>query len=192
MVVSHDRRVADLDTVFNEAQGNPFNRLFTTAVPLTINGLTGTSDGSGLPNLKVPAQNSFVVRNFFADMKRHDLGANFHERNYEGTFTEKFMTEPLWGVGTTAPYGHDGRSGSLEDVILRHGGEAQTQRDAFAGLARASKNMLLSFLGSLILFAPDDTASTLQPANPAAVHYPQSGHGSIFLTAIFNDPTDVE
>ena len=36
-----------------------------------------------------------------------------------------FMTEPLWGVGTTAPYGHDGRSGTLEDVILRHGGEAQ-------------------------------------------------------------------
>jgi len=133
-----------------------------------------------------------VVRNFFADLKRHDLGPNFHERNYEGTFTERFMTEPLWGVGTTAPYGHDGRSPSLEDVILRHGGEATVQRDAFAGLSRASKNMVLSFLGSLVLFPPDDTASNLQPINPAAPRFPQNGHGAIALTVIFNDPTDVE
>jgi CxxC motif-containing protein (DUF1111 family) len=34
------------------------------------------------------------------------------------------MTEPLWGVGSTAPYGHDGRSINLREVILRHGGEA--------------------------------------------------------------------
>ena len=46
------------------------------------------------------------------------------------------MTTPLWGVGTTAPYGHDGRSINLAEVILRHGGEAQAARDAFAALAR--------------------------------------------------------
>lgn len=192
MVITQDRRVADLETVFDAVQGNPFNRLFATATPLTINGLTGIEDGSGLPNLKLPAQRSFVVRNFFADMKRHDLGSNFHERNYEGTFTERFMTEPLWGVGTSAPYGHDGRSPSIEDAILRHGGEAQTQRDAFNGLSRASKNMVLSFLGSLVLFPPDDTASTLQPINPAAPRFPQNGHGAIALTPIFNDPADLE
>ncbi len=39
--------------------------------------------------------------------------------------TRKFMTAPLWGIGTKAPYGHDGRSITLEDVILRHGGEAE-------------------------------------------------------------------
>jgi CxxC motif-containing protein (DUF1111 family) len=32
------------------------------------------------------------------------------------------MTEPLWGVGSTSPYGHDGRSTTLQEVILRHGG----------------------------------------------------------------------
>ena len=37
-----------------------------------------------------------MVRNFFADMKRHDLGPKFHERNYDGTLTTQFMTEPLW------------------------------------------------------------------------------------------------
>ena len=44
----------------------------------------------------------------------------------------EFLTTPLWGVGSTAPYGHDGRSINLTEVILRHGGEAQAARDAFA------------------------------------------------------------
>ena len=48
------------------------------------------------------------------------------------------MTTPLWGVGTTAPYGHDGRSINLTEVILRHGGEAQAARDAFARLSSAT------------------------------------------------------
>ena len=192
MTITHDRRVADLETTFDAVQGNPFNRLFAAPTVKTINGLTGISDGSGLPNLKVPAQGSFVVRNFFADLKRHSLGPNFDERNYEGSFQMQFITEPLWGVATTAPYGHDGRSPGLEDVILRHGGEAQTQRDAFNALSRTSKNMVLSFLGSLVLFPPDDTASGLQPMNPAAVHFPQNGHGAIALTPLFNNPADLE
>jgi hypothetical protein len=192
MVITQDRRVADLDTVFDEPRGNPFNRLFATAAPLIINGLGGIDDGTGLPSLKVPAQRPFVVRNFFADMKRHDLGPNFHERNYEGTFLQQTITEPLWGVGTSAPYGHDGRSPTLEDVILRHGGEAQVQRDAFAALARASKNMLISFLQSLVLFPPDDTASSLSGIDPAAPHFPQNGHGAISLTVLFNNPADLE
>jgi CxxC motif-containing protein (DUF1111 family) len=37
----------------------------------------------------------------------------------------QWMTRPLWGVGSTGPYGDDGRSITLNDVILRHGGEAQ-------------------------------------------------------------------
>lgn len=192
MVILQDRRVADLDTVFDETRGNPFNRLFATPAVLTIGGLAGVDDGTGLPTLKLPQQRPFVVRNFFADLKRHDLGNNFHERNYEGTFTTHFMTEPLWGVGTTAPYGHDGRSNSLEDVILRHGGEAQMQRDAFAALSRASKQMLFAFLHSLILFGPDDTASALEPINPMADHFPQNGHGAIALTPVFNNPADLE
>ena len=188
MVIVQDRRVADVETVFNAEQGNPFNRLFATASPLTINGLAGVDDGSGLPTLKLPAQRPFVVRNFFADLKRHDLGPNFHERNYEGTFTINFLTEPLWGVGTTAPYGHDGRSPGLEDVILRHGGEAQTARDAFANLGRVQKSLLVDFLQSLILFPPDDTASNTGPINVAADHFPQNGHGAIARHAAVQQP----
>ncbi|NJO12316.1 MAG: hypothetical protein HC872_01280 [Gammaproteobacteria bacterium] len=49
------------------------------------------------------------------------------------------MTEPLWGVGSTGPYGHDGRSINLREVILRHGGEAMASRNAFARLPEAAK-----------------------------------------------------
>jgi hypothetical protein len=194
LTISSDRRVADLETVFNDVDGNPINRLFATA-SLRINAFT---DGTGLPSLKLPAGQSFVVRNFFADLKRHDLGPNMHEINYEtcamceNNFTQMFITEPLWGVGSTPPYAHDGRSQDLETVILRHGGEATASRNVFNSLSRASKNQVLSFLNSLILFAPDDTASNLQPKNLAAAHFPQRGHGAVALTVLFNDPTEIE
>jgi hypothetical protein len=102
------------------------------------------------------------------------------------------MTLPLWGVGTTPPYGHDGRSMTLQDVILRHGGEGQTARDAYAGLNRTDRQDVLNFLNSLILFPPDDTASNLNPGSAVLPGYPQTGHGSIALTVLFNDPTDPE
>ncbi len=102
------------------------------------------------------------------------------------------MTEPLWGVASTAPYGHDGRSVNLREVILRHGGEAQAARDAFAALPASAQLQLLDFLGSLVLFPPPDTASNLDPGNPADPDFPQSGHGSISLTPLFNDNSDRE
>jgi hypothetical protein len=193
--IGSDRRVADLETNFSEfdptmvmTSGNPFNRMFAQATAF----LTVTDDGSGLPTLKRHSVHSFIVRNIFTDFKRHDLGLNFHERNYEGTLTTLMITEPLWGVGTTAPYGHDGRSDTLEDVILRHGGEAQMSRDAFAALSGTAKSFVIDFLQSLVLFPPDDTASSLQPINPMAMSFPQNGHGAIALTGLFNNPADVE
>jgi hypothetical protein len=193
--IASDRRVADLETNFSDfnpmmpmTSGNPFNRMFAVATAF----VTETDDGTELPTLKRHSNHSFVVRNIFTDFKRHDLGPNFHERNYEGTLSTLFITEPLWGVGTTAPYGHDGRSDTLEDVILRHGGQAQASRDAFAALSGTAKSFVIDFLQSLVLFPPDDTASNLQPINPAAANFPQNGHGAIALTPLFNDTADLE
>jgi hypothetical protein len=39
-----------------------------------------------------------------------------------------------------------------------------------------------------VLFPPDDTASNLDPGEPAQLNFPQFGHGSIKLTVLFNDP----
>ena len=187
LTINHDRRVADFETAYDPQRGI-FNQLFSTAALKFVQ----QNDGSGFPTLKLPAQQPFVVHNFFADMKRHDLGPGFHERNFDGSMQTQFMTEPLWGVGSTGPYGHDGRSVNLEEVILRHGGEAANESSAFAALPDSSKGALLEFLNSLVLFPPDDTASSLDPGNPAAVGFPQRGHGSIKLTVLFNDPTDPE
>ena len=186
--IRRDRRVADVETVFNPLNGNPFNRFFATATPLLAD--NGTI---GMPGVvKTPAYGPFMVKNIFTDFKRHDLGPNFHERNYDGSFQRQFLTTPLWGVGSTPPYGHDGRSMTLTDVILRHGGEATASRTLFAALSPASRRPILEFLNSLILFPPDDTASNLDPGDPANPGYPQAAHGSIRLTGLFNDSTIIE
>jgi mono/diheme cytochrome c family protein len=187
LTVDHDRRVADVETVYDPARGN-FNELFATASLR----LTETDDGSGYPTLKTASGEPFVVHDFFSDLKRHDVGPGFYERNYDGTTRTELMTTPLWGVGTTAPYGHDGRSVNLREVILRHGGEAQSARDAFAALSDSSKEKLLSFLETLVLFPPDDTASNLDPGDPTAPGFPQVGHGSIKLGVLFDNPSDPE
>lgn len=186
LVIDKDRRVADVETVYDARRGI-FNQLFATATPLTHD-----VPESGSPPVKQPQGQSFTVKNIFADFKRHDLGPKFWERNFDGTLTKEFMTEPLWGVGTTAPYGHDGRSINLWSVIMRHGGEAQNARNRFARLSSGEQDQILDFLASLVLFPPDDTASNLNPGDPQATDFPQYGHGNIALPKLFNDPSDVE
>jgi len=187
LTINHDRRVADVETVYDPVHGI-FNSMFASATPLFYE----VHDVPNLPPLKLPLGNSFVVKDIFTDFKRHDLGANFYERNWDGTMQTAFPTRPLWGVGSTGPYGHDGRSISLNDVILRHGGEAQAAHDAYAALKSSEQNALQAFLNSLILFPPDDTASNLDPGDPSKPGFPQFGHGAIKLTVLFNDPTDPE
>ena len=185
--VDHDRRVADVQTSYDAERG-VFNHLFATATPL----FTSIDDASGFPPVKAPQGRPFLVRGIFTDFKRHDVGPAFYERNYDGSIRREFLTTALWGVGTTAPYGHDGRSLNLTEVILRHGGEAQGARDAFASLIARDRAAVLEFLESLVLFPPDDTASNLDPGNPGAPGFPQVGHGSIKLGVLFDDPGDKE
>ena len=185
LVVDSDRRVADVETAYDRQNGI-FNDLFATATTL----FDIVNDGDVFP-LLVPQGNQFIVRNVYTDLKRHDLGPAFHEREYDGTLVTEFVTEPLWGVGSTAPYGHDGRSINLDQVILRHGGEAQQAKRAYRRLSRGDQNAILAFLESLVLFPPDDTASNLNPGNPGTQN-PQepSEHGSILLPALFQIPSE--
>ena len=185
--IDRDRRVADIGAVYDPVKGI-MNNLFATATTSYVE----VTDGSGFPPLKTPALQPTLVQNIFTDFKRHDLGPNFYERNYDGTIQKEFLTRALWGVGSTAPYGHDGRSINLTEVILRHGGEAQTARDAFADLKADKRSDILEFLNSQVLFPPDDTASNLNPGNRNAPGFPQVGHGSISLTVLFNNPNDIE
>ena len=59
------------------------------------------------------------------------------------------MTKELWGVGSTPPYMHDGRSTTITEAILEHGGEARDAREAFVALPPDDQADLHVFLLSL-------------------------------------------
>lgn len=72
--------------------------------------------------------------------------------NAVGSGAAVFLTANLWGVGSTAPYLHDGRATTLTEAILAHGGEAAGSRAAFQTLGPREQEQLLAFLHNLVLF----------------------------------------
>lgn len=180
--INRDRRVADVSTVYDPLHGG-FNSMFASVTPFF------TTNAGGV---KTPSMKPYLVQNIFTDFKRHDLGPNYHENLFDGGTTTMFLTTALWGIGSTAPYGHDGRSINLHEAILRHGGEAQAARDAYAKAGEGEQQKVLDMLNALVLFPPDDTASSLKGESPTTAGYPQNGHGAISLGALFNNKSDPE
>jgi hypothetical protein len=91
------------------------------------------------------------------DLKRHDMGPGLAEPIDEvGTGASTFLTENLWGVGSTPPYLHDGRATTLTEAVLEHGGEAQASRDAFVAMSEAEQTDLLAYLDNQILFKMEE------------------------------------
>lgn len=93
----------------------------------------------------------------FGDLKRHViadqevaalgnelLAQRFVERN-------EFMTAELWGVGSTAPYGHRGDMTTLDEVIRAHGGEARKSRDAYIAANEEDRSALIAYLKTLVI-----------------------------------------
>ncbi len=103
----------------------------------------------------VPRRRAYTVRGVYSDFRYHDLGDAFHELQFDGTVVSKFRTTPLWGAGSTGPWGHDGASLSLDDVIRRHGCEAGASRKAYEALGGPDRAAVVSFLRSLVLYQTD-------------------------------------
>jgi CxxC motif-containing protein (DUF1111 family) len=102
----------------------------------------------------------------YGDLRRHDLGPDLAESIDEvGTGASVFLTENLWGVGSTAPYLHDGRATTLTEATLAHAGDSQTSRDAFVALAEAEQKDVIAFMENLVLFKLPEEAA--EPAAPA-------------------------
>ncbi len=93
----------------------------------------------------------------FGDLKRHAIvdeqvatlgneimGQRFVERDV-------FMTAELWGIGSTAPYGHRGDLGTLDEAIRAHGGEARAARDAYVKADEAARSGIIAFLRTLVI-----------------------------------------
>jgi len=112
------------------------------------------SDGTtyALGSLRKDGQGRAVVE-LYGDLRRHYMGNNLAEAIDEvGSGSATFLTENLWGVGSTAPYMHDGRATTLTEAILEHGGEAFLTREVFAALRTGDQEDVIAFLDSLVLF----------------------------------------
>jgi hypothetical protein len=143
-----DRRFFDLAVSHNPNRGRFEGRL----VHLT------QAQGRDSDTLYLPRRAGFEVRDVFTDLRHHDLGARFWENFYaEGRLyvTKRFRTAPLWGVSSTGPYGHDGASLTLDDVIRRHGGEAEAAARAYASSPDNDRQAVIAYLRSLSLYSPD-------------------------------------
>ena len=104
----------------------------------------------------------------FSDLKRHldgrcEVNALGNELQAQ-RFVERdvFLTPRLWGVGSTAPYGHRGDFRMLDEIIAAHGGEARFARDAYLALDTASGTNVIAFLRSLVIKARNDADRLLR------------------------------
>ena len=90
-----------------------------------------------------------VRARLYSDLLLHDLGPALASTCAPGASETEYRTAPLLGVAARRTYLHDLRAHSLARAIELHGGEAQSARDAFAGLSIADQQALLGFLRSL-------------------------------------------
>lgn len=127
------------------------NPVFTQSAPGTdhVVEMDLTRD-TFFPRIRPDAQGRGVV-NLYSDLKRHDMGDFLTEsvEEVERATHQHYITMPLWGVGNTGPWMHDGRARSLTEAILLHGGEAQGSRDNFANLDHDGQSEVVEFLKSL-------------------------------------------
>lgn len=96
-----------------------------------------------------------VLVEAFTDLKRHRIADSeepflANEVVSQGFApTDEFITKRLWDVGNTAPYGHRGDVTTLDEIILRHGGEARSARGRYASLQNADRLSVIEFLKTL-------------------------------------------
>ena len=105
-------------------------------------------------DLKRNAEGDVLVP-LFGDLKRHKmtdrqidalgnelLSQRFVDRN-------TFMTSELWGVGSTAPYGHRNDFTTLDEIIRVHGGAGRVSRDAYVKASEDDRSAMIAYLRTL-------------------------------------------
>jgi hypothetical protein len=110
-----------------------------------------------LANFEIDNQGRAIVA-LFGDLKRHDMGPGLAENiDDAGIDAQVWLTKELWGVGSTAPYLHDGRATTIEEAIREHGGEAAAHAAGFDAASLADQTALTAFLQNLVIFkAPEE------------------------------------
>ncbi len=119
----------------------------------------------------VPRNDSFLVKQIYSDFKHWDIGPGFHERRFDGTLQRKHKTATLWGLASTAPYGHAGNYLSIEEVILAHQNSAAQEQKAYSELSKEDKKLLLGFLESLSLYQTEEIPCDINNDGIVASHF---------------------
>jgi hypothetical protein len=177
-----DRRFFELKVAYNEQTERLEGKLVYLA------------DKKG--GLWTPRRQAYTVRGIYTDFKYHDLGEDFYQTQFDGSIVRKWRTSPLWGVGTTSPYGHDGASLTLHDVIRRHGGEALEARKAYTALDRQDRRQIVEFLQSLVLYQTDRLPCDLDGDGKISEHLTVAGMDAGYERFnpewLFNTPGKIE
>ncbi len=124
---------------------------------------------------KIAPGEQLTVHGVYSDFRHHDLGPAFHETQFDGSQVTKFRTGPLWGIAHSAPYGHDGASLGLEDVIERHGGEAAAVTARYHNLSPTEQAELLYFLRGLVLYSTEMLPTDVNGDGVISAHYEVAG-----------------
>ncbi|MEP3047089.1 MAG: di-heme oxidoredictase family protein [Roseibium sp.] len=96
-----------------------------------------------------------VLVPLYGDLKRHKIADAANETLGNELLAQRFVardvfiTSELWGIGSTAPYGHRGDLTTLNEVILAHGGEATASQKAYSSLDETGRQSIIAFLRSL-------------------------------------------
>ncbi|SON54446.1 putative thiol oxidoreductase [Hartmannibacter diazotrophicus] len=98
-----------------------------------------------------------VLVPLFGDLRRHKIADQRNDRLGNELLAQRFvarddfMTAELWGIGSTAPYGHRGDMTTLDEVIRAHGAEGADAAKAFEALAEDDRSAIIAFLKTLVI-----------------------------------------
>jgi len=107
-------------------------------------GLARNEKGEWLVPLFGDLKRHVIVDEGIATLGNEIMGQRFVERDV-------FMTAELWGIGSTAPYGHRGDITTLDGVIRAHAGEGRKARDAYVHSDDTTRSHLIAFLKTLVI-----------------------------------------
>lgn len=102
-------------------------------------------------------ENGAVLVPLFGDLKRHKIAdqqvSALGNELLSQRFVDRdvFMTGELWGIASTAPYGHRGDLTTLDEIIRVHGGDARQSRDRYVDLDDAGRTALIAYLKTLVI-----------------------------------------
>ncbi|MEL6297761.1 MAG: di-heme oxidoredictase family protein [Pseudomonadota bacterium] len=116
-------------------------------------------DLAQLPSVNALPRNAdgHILVPLFSDLKRHQMVDRTVDRLGNELIAQRFVapsvfqTSELWGIASTAPFGHRGDITTLDEVIRAHGGAARTSRDRYIGLGDADRSSVIAFLKTLVL-----------------------------------------